>query len=195
MKYRAWYWLFFAAGRFCMHDYSEGVARARSIWGPYEKLPVPLLSTGLVGAEGNAKLIGPGHAAFVTDASNGAMHVVYHASKGEAASAECIRHAFVDEIRATDDGWPYVAFSSASAHSASARQGQHLLASRQRQSVHMQAFEPRCRVVSSCGILSKELLKRPGIHSNGTWAEKVVCNGVQAVPIGHGRQDRAMCSR
>ena len=52
VRHGEYYYLFFAAGKYCQVSYAEGVARARSIWGPYEKMPVPLLSTGLTGCVG-----------------------------------------------------------------------------------------------------------------------------------------------
>eukprot|EP01047_Picozoa_sp_COSAG01_P043380 COSAG01_NODE_3847_length_5644_cov_25.352209_7_plen_151_part_00 len=45
-------------GRYCQTSYSEGVARAPSIWGPYEKMPVALLSTGLTGYTNGQKQVG-----------------------------------------------------------------------------------------------------------------------------------------
>ena len=83
VKHGGYYYLFFAAGKYCQPDYAEGVARSKSIWGPYEKLPVPLLSTGMVGYSQNGeKLIGPGHASFVLDPATGHYYATYHASKG-----------------------------------------------------------------------------------------------------------------
>ena len=99
-----WYYLFFAAGRFCTTSYAEGVARSRSVWGPFEKLPVPLLSSGLTGG----RLTGPGHASFVADA-HGRHFAVYHASTG---SGSCQRYAYVSRMRFTSDGWPYVTFEA-----------------------------------------------------------------------------------
>lgn len=62
IKVGAYYYLFFAAGMFCQASYAEGglyarfgcisllgVARSTSLFGPYEKLLVPFLSTGIVG--------------------------------------------------------------------------------------------------------------------------------------------------
>mmetsp|Transcript_11971 Transcript_11971/g.26469 ORF Transcript_11971/g.26469 Transcript_11971/m.26469 type:complete len:475 (-) Transcript_11971:127-1551(-) len=101
-----WYYLFFAAGRFCQDSYSEGVARSKSIWGPYEKLSVPLLSTGLVGAAPGGKLVGPGHASFPAGPDGQPTRIVWHASIGENTD----RHAFVDAMKWTEDGWPVVDF-------------------------------------------------------------------------------------
>ncbi|CAE7653571.1 unnamed protein product, partial [Symbiodinium sp. CCMP2456] len=104
-----WYFLFFAAGRFCQESYAEGVARSRDIWGPYEKLPIPLLSTGIVGwdaSEGSVKIIGPGHASFPLEPDGSAKLIVWHASAGH----NCHRRAYVARIEwlEGDGGWPMV---------------------------------------------------------------------------------------
>ena len=109
VKRGEWYYLFFASGKYCEDSYSEGVARSTNIWGPYTKLSVPLLSTGIVGnsASTGAKLIGPGHASIVADRSNpDVFWLAYHANEGGA----CNRFAYLDQMLFGDDGWPYVWF-------------------------------------------------------------------------------------
>lgn len=44
-----YYYLFFAAGKFCQDTYTEGVARSTNIFGPYEKMQSPVLNNGIVG--------------------------------------------------------------------------------------------------------------------------------------------------
>lgn len=104
VKVGGFYYLFFAAGQYCQDSYSEGVARSQSIWGPYDKMGVPLLSTGLVGTAGGAKLVGPGHASFAV--ADQQWYAVWHASLGE----NCNRYAFVSSLKFGADGWPYVNF-------------------------------------------------------------------------------------
>ncbi|KAL5477939.1 hypothetical protein EMCRGX_G024802 [Ephydatia muelleri] len=110
VKMNGFYYLFFAAGQYCQDSYSEGVARSPSIWGPYEKMGIPLLSTGLVGTADGAKLVGPGHASFVLNATAqqwyAVWYAVWHASMGE----NCNRYAFVSNLEFGADGWPYVNF-------------------------------------------------------------------------------------
>ena len=121
VQHGEYYYLFFAAGKFCQDSYSEGVARSRSVVGPYTKLGVPLLSTGMVGyaitsvdgGEGEeqigiAKLVGPGHGSFVQDQTTTDWFVVYHASRGE----NCGRYSFIDRLAFGSDGWPRVNFVS-----------------------------------------------------------------------------------
>jgi beta-xylosidase len=103
-----YYYLFFAAGKYCQASYSEGVARSKSIWGPYEKMPVPLLSTGLTQNTGGKKQIGPGHASFLISKQN-RYFAVYHASPGN----NCNRHAFVEEMLFDPvTMWPYINFGA-----------------------------------------------------------------------------------
>ena len=60
-------------------------------------LGVPLLSTGITGSSpGGLKLIGPGHASFVTDAA-GEHFAVFHASMGSQGGS-CSRYAFVSPM-------------------------------------------------------------------------------------------------
>lgn len=107
VKHNGWYYLFFASGKYCQDSYAEGVARSTNIWGPYDKLEVPVLSTGIVGNAAGGKLVGPGHASIVADHENkDTFWLVYHASVGE----NCNRFPFIDQLKFGDDGWPYVAF-------------------------------------------------------------------------------------
>jgi len=109
VKVGDWYYLFFAAGKYCTDSYTEGVARSKSFFGPYDKMTSPLLSTGIVGSavspsSGNeASMIGPGHGSFLK-AGDGSWRVVYHASIGD----NCDRYAFINKMVFGSDGWPYV---------------------------------------------------------------------------------------
>merc|ERR1711966_242511 len=95
-----YYYLFFAAGKYCQDSYSEGVARSKSVWGPYEKMAVPLLSTGMVGYSDGEKQVGPGHASYVKAGDK--YFAVYHASKGH----NCNRFAFIEEMKFdSQSGW------------------------------------------------------------------------------------------
>lgn len=99
-----YYYLFFASGKYCQSSYAEGVARSTSIWGPYEKMGVPLLSTGMVGYNNGQKLIGPGHASFLFDKSSN-LFAVWHASV--ASGNNCVRYPYISNIRFGNDKWPY----------------------------------------------------------------------------------------
>ena len=118
------YYLFFASGRFCQDSYKEGIARSNNVWGPYEKLAVPILSNGIVGVgtlsnqadtkshqldastSDYAQLVGPGHASILKAESQESENwkIAYHASVGET----CNRVTFVDRLVWGSDGWPFV---------------------------------------------------------------------------------------
>lgn len=104
-----WYYLFFAAGRYCTDTYTEGVARSKSFFGPYEKMTSPVLSTGIVGTAASPStgqqqsLVGPGHATF-TQAGDGSWRIIWHASIGD----NCNRYAFISNLAFGADGWPYI---------------------------------------------------------------------------------------
>eukprot|EP01121_Diplochlamys_sp_Union-15-3_P008561 TRINITY_DN227_c0_g1_i1.p1 TRINITY_DN227_c0_g1~~TRINITY_DN227_c0_g1_i1.p1 ORF type:complete len:495 (+),score=57.81 TRINITY_DN227_c0_g1_i1:73-1557(+) len=107
ISYGGYYYLFFASGRYCESSYMEGAARSRNVLGPYEKMSVPLLSTGIVGVSNGKKLIGPGHASYVQD-QKGNWNMVWHASTG--ADSACQRYPFVSNLKFTSNGWPYADF-------------------------------------------------------------------------------------
>lgn len=104
-----WYYLFFAAGKYCTDSYTEGVARSKSFFGPYEKMTSPVLSSGIVGTAaspsggGQQYLVGPGHASFA-QAGDGSWRIVWHASIGD----NCDRYAFIGALKFGSDGWPYL---------------------------------------------------------------------------------------
>lgn len=104
-----YYYLFFASGKYCQDSYAEGVARSLSLWGPYEKMGVPLLSTGAVGAGAapgisTSKLVGPGHASVIQNEQTREWFLVWHASIG----ANCDRYPFTTKLLFGADEWPYV---------------------------------------------------------------------------------------
>jgi arabinan endo-1,5-alpha-L-arabinosidase len=104
-----WYYLFFAAGEYCTDSYTEGVARSKSLFGPYEKMLSPVLNNGIAGVAVSPssgekhQLVGPGHASIVK-MGDGTWRIVWHASIGE----NCDRYAFVTNLVFGSDGWPYV---------------------------------------------------------------------------------------
>jgi hypothetical protein len=123
IHYNGYYYLFFAAGKFCQDTYTEGVARSTSLWGPYEKMTAPLLTNGIVGVAvanngQHTQLIGPGHATIFPIKTASARQygsqqsgkgasgwkMIWHASIGE----NCNRQAFSSNLQFTADGWPYV---------------------------------------------------------------------------------------
>ena len=162
-----WYYLFFAGGRFCTDSYIEGVARSRHVFGPYEAMGVPLLTTGLVSrAWGDERIIGPGHASFVRGPGLDEWYVAYHASNASA----CTRYAFIERMRFSTAGWPYVDFarggSSASRHMPVVPPPPHSLPALERSGA--------CRIVAPCRRLAFGL---PVGSSSFT------CNGHRVRPV------------
>eukprot|EP01034_Spumella_vulgaris_P039166 gene39166-48376_t len=103
-----YYYLFFASGRYCSDIYTEGVARSKSLFGPYEKMQSPLLNNGIVGVAKNGKgeltqLVGPGHATYVK-LDSGEWRIIFHASIGQ----NCDRYSFIGDLVFGKDGWPYL---------------------------------------------------------------------------------------
>lgn len=105
IKTNGWYYLFFASGKYCQDSYAEGVARSKNIWGPYEKLLVPFLSTGIVGNSQNSKIIGPGHASFIQDKDQ-RWYSIFHGS----LDYSCNRLPFGVEFTFGSSGWPVAIF-------------------------------------------------------------------------------------
>jgi beta-xylosidase len=79
--------------------YALGVARSRSIFGPWQRNPAnPILRS-------NQAWRCPGHASPVSD-ENGRLFVLYHAYR--AAGGSVARVGLLDAVTWTDDGWPTV---------------------------------------------------------------------------------------
>ncbi|MBI5768941.1 MAG: family 43 glycosylhydrolase [Verrucomicrobia bacterium] len=96
------YYLFYSGAACCGKncDYALGVARAKSMTGPWEKAPTnPILA-------GNAAWRCPGHGSIVTD-PDGRTWLLYHAyaQKGFVATG---REMLLDEVVFGADGWPTI---------------------------------------------------------------------------------------
>jgi hypothetical protein len=108
MYYDGYYYLFFAGGKYCDDQYTEGVARSLSPLGPFEKMMVPLLSAGMLGYTDGSKLQGPGHGSLVTSPTTGQFYLVFHAHQ---QAKQCVRHAYIVEFQFVN-GWPVMVFGS-----------------------------------------------------------------------------------
>ena len=97
-----WFYLFYSGNGCCGPgcNYALGVARSRSLLGPWEKNPAnPIL-------DGNATWKCPGHGSIVTDAS-GRCWLLYHAySTG--GSVFTGREGLLDEVKFGADNWPTI---------------------------------------------------------------------------------------
>jgi beta-xylosidase len=97
-----WFYIFYSAdaccGRRC--NYKLGVARSRTLLGPWERFPGnPILA-------GNEQWKCPGHGTIVQDQA-GRTFLLYHAY--EASTFEFVgRQALLDEVTWNADGWPVI---------------------------------------------------------------------------------------
>jgi len=96
-----YYYLFFAAGQTCGEMYAEGVARARSVLGPYEKMGTPVIWSPLAGTWEGKTLRGPGHATFISD-TQGNIFIIFPAHTDDSI---CDRTPFIGQID-FKNGWP-----------------------------------------------------------------------------------------
>lgn len=102
VKREGWFYLFFSGSGCCGAgcNYAMGVARSRSLHGPYEKYSRnPILA-------GNAEWKCPGHGSIVTDAQ-GRYFLMYHAYAVK-DSIFTGRQALLDEVKFGTDGWPSI---------------------------------------------------------------------------------------
>ena len=105
IKRQDYYYLFFSGGCYDDATYAVGVARSKSLLGPYTKQPNPILHS-------SNQFTGPGHCSVVSANNNpGKFIMVYHSWLP--ASSKHLGHGpnrllLVDEIKWTDDNWPYI---------------------------------------------------------------------------------------
>jgi beta-xylosidase len=97
-----YFYLFYSGSACCglKCDYALGVARSKSLLGPWEKYAHnPIIKS-------NEEWSCPGHGSIVTDA-NGKNYLLYHAYNRR-GSVYVGRQAVLDEITWTSDEWPQV---------------------------------------------------------------------------------------
>lgn len=98
-----WLYLFFSGADCCGRDcnYSMGVARSKTIAGPWEKDPKnPILGP-------NAHWKCPGHGT-VFQTPSGELEILYHAFD-PVAFVDVGRQGMIDEVTIGKDGWPVIA--------------------------------------------------------------------------------------
>jgi xylan 1,4-beta-xylosidase len=102
VRRKGWYYLFYSGngccGRGC--NYALGVARAKDLFGPWEKHQQnPILA-------GNTEWVCPGHGSIVTDAA-GRDYLLYHAYHAK-TFVYVGRQGLLDEIIWQENGWPAI---------------------------------------------------------------------------------------
>jgi beta-xylosidase len=103
-----WWYLFYAGGNCCRPPctYAEGVARSRTLAGPYEKRPEPLMT-------GNEHFSCPGHGTLLTvgartGAATGTSVLLHHAYRREDTAGHR-RLMLLSAVRfGQPDGWPVI---------------------------------------------------------------------------------------
>ena len=98
-----WFFMLYSGNACCGDDcaYAVGVARSRSLLGPWEKHPAnPILA-------GNDAWKCPGHGSIVTDA-HGRSFFLYHAYARRSDSKYVGRQTLLDEVTWGADGWPAI---------------------------------------------------------------------------------------
>jgi beta-xylosidase len=99
-KHGDYWYMFYAAHACCTREcnYAVGVARSKTLQGPWEKNPAnPII-------KGNDEWTCPGHGSIVTD-TNGRDFFLYH-SYHVRDSVYVGRQAMLDEVQWQADGWP-----------------------------------------------------------------------------------------
>jgi beta-xylosidase len=101
MRKNGWFYMFYAANACCGREcnYATGVARAKSLLGPWEKNP----SNPILG--GNAAWKCPGHGSVVE--TRGRDFFLYHAYSAK-DGVYVGRQALLDEVQWGQDGWPAI---------------------------------------------------------------------------------------
>lgn len=102
LRRNGWFYLFYSGNGCCGNGctYALGVARSRSLLGPWEKNPAnPILA-------GNETWKCPGHGSIVPDES-GKYFLLYHAYS-TAGTIFTGREGMLDEVKFGADGWPTI---------------------------------------------------------------------------------------
>jgi len=102
-----YYYLFYSGSGYRSSHYAVGVARSKSVTGPYEKAATPVMSQIADGAPGH-KFSGPGHCSVVHVPETGADVMVYHAWLSKKVGQAPGRVVLVDRVWWGEDGWPRV---------------------------------------------------------------------------------------
>ena len=100
-----WLYLFYSGSNTWFDTYAIGVARSRSVWGPWKKKGSPLAHTSSVANTTNTTFVSPGHNSVTS--LNNSTYLVYHANKWRETGVNCARYMMVDELSwEAGDGWP-----------------------------------------------------------------------------------------
>jgi len=107
MYHKPYYYLFYSGNPYNTPNYAVGVARSKSVTGPYQKAATPIMSQIGDGSPSH-KFTGPGHCSVVHVPSTGADVMVYHSWYSGKVGQAPGRVVLADRIFWGDDGWPRV---------------------------------------------------------------------------------------
>jgi len=106
--YRApYYYIFYSGNPYNTARYAVGVARSKSLRGPYVKAATPVMSQIADGSPAH-KFTAPGHCSVVHVPETGADVMVYHAWLSKKVGQAPGRVVLVDRVWWGEDGWPRV---------------------------------------------------------------------------------------
>lgn len=94
-----WFYLFYSANHFATSRYAVGVARSRSVTGPYAKAAGPILTS-------NHAFAGPGHGSVIRTPAGEWWHL-YHAWHADRIDASPGRVLLADRVD-WREGWPHM---------------------------------------------------------------------------------------
>lgn len=117
IRHNGYYYLFYAGNACCGRGchYGQGVARARSLLGPWEKNPKNPIITA------NDLWKCPGHGSLAAN-SQGQFYLLYHAYHAD-DFVYVGRQAVLDRVDFSEDGWPVINQGRGTATSAPAPEG------------------------------------------------------------------------
>ncbi len=98
IEHGGFFYLFYSGNGYASANYGIGVARSKSVRGPYTKAPGAILKS-------SGTWDGPGHGAVVRGPSGDWVHVYHAWPKGKTGQEAVGRHVLVDRITWAD-GWP-----------------------------------------------------------------------------------------
>eukprot|EP01028_Stygiella_incarcerata_P002944 TRINITY_DN1562_c0_g1_i1.p1 TRINITY_DN1562_c0_g1~~TRINITY_DN1562_c0_g1_i1.p1 ORF type:complete len:368 (-),score=80.24 TRINITY_DN1562_c0_g1_i1:1013-2116(-) len=111
------YYLFYSGNGFDNAGYSVGVARSMNVTGPFVKKGAPILHTRSsalknerINDNEGAQWVGPGHCSVIS-LPNSPDHIwwmVYHAWAAGHMGGGNPRLMLLDEVKWSNDGWPYI---------------------------------------------------------------------------------------
>jgi len=102
-----YYYLFYSGNPYNTPNYAVGVARSKSLTGPYEKAATPVMSQIADGAPSHM-FTGPGHCSVVHVPDTGADVMVYHSWLAGKVGQAPGRVVLADRVYWGEDLWPYV---------------------------------------------------------------------------------------